>query len=141
MMNNNQFTVANCVIKQAYKQKEALYWVCLKGVYHLNKVPVVKGTLHKNLNYFSLLVEFEKIYERLGVTIVDRGESFYQERMKDIVKELEEKGMVIQQISVIHKFKNFTGIYLENGLIGPSIPKNMGRGYGGRHRPQLDLGC
>ncbi|KAK3100743.1 hypothetical protein FSP39_024553 [Pinctada imbricata] len=38
--------------------------------------------------------EFTKIYERLGVKIIDRGESFYQERMKDVVKELEERGFL-----------------------------------------------
>ena len=32
------------------------------------------------------------MYQRLGVTIVDRGESFYQEMMKDVVRELDDKG-------------------------------------------------
>lgn len=36
--------------------------------------------------------EFQKIYDRLGVSIIERGESFYQELMKDVVKLLEEKG-------------------------------------------------
>nr|XP_022324296.1 arginine--tRNA ligase, cytoplasmic-like [Crassostrea virginica] len=36
--------------------------------------------------------EFQKIYDRLGVTIVERGESFYQELMKDVVQVLDEKG-------------------------------------------------
>ena len=45
--------------------------------------------------YLSLvIVEFEKVYQRLGVTIVDRGESFYQELMKDVVRELDDKGKV-----------------------------------------------
>lgn len=39
-----------------------------------------------------LLTEFQKIYDRLGVSIIERGESFYQELMKDVVKLLEEKG-------------------------------------------------
>lgn len=38
------------------------------------------------------LTEFQKIYDRLGVSIIERGESFYQELMKDVVKLLEEKG-------------------------------------------------
>ena len=37
------------------------------------------------------LAEFSKIYDRLGVTIVERGESFYQPMMAAVVKELEEK--------------------------------------------------
>uniref|UniRef100_A0A8D0B9I0 Arginine--tRNA ligase, cytoplasmic n=1 Tax=Salvator merianae TaxID=96440 RepID=A0A8D0B9I0_SALMN len=38
--------------------------------------------------------EFQKIYDCLDISIIDRGESFYQERMKDIVKEFEERGLV-----------------------------------------------
>ncbi|XP_053399886.1 arginine--tRNA ligase, cytoplasmic-like isoform X2 [Mercenaria mercenaria] len=36
--------------------------------------------------------EFKKVYDRLGITIVDRGESFYQELMKDVVRDLDDKG-------------------------------------------------
>lgn len=39
-----------------------------------------------------LLAEIAKIYERLDITIIERGESFYQDRMKTVVKELEERG-------------------------------------------------
>ncbi|KAJ8297778.1 hypothetical protein KUTeg_024309 [Tegillarca granosa] len=35
--------------------------------------------------------EFNNIYDRLGVTIQERGESFYQERMKEVVQELDSK--------------------------------------------------
>lgn len=41
------------------------------------------------------LTEFQKIYDRLDVSIIERGESFYQEMMKDVVKLLEEKGQCI----------------------------------------------
>ncbi|KAL4230596.1 Arginine--tRNA ligase [Mactra antiquata] len=37
--------------------------------------------------------EFQKVYDRLGVTIKERGESYYQELMKDIVRELDDKGL------------------------------------------------
>ena len=40
-----------------------------------------------------MISEFEKVYKRLGVRIVDRGESFYQEMMKDVVQELDDKGL------------------------------------------------
>lgn len=36
--------------------------------------------------------EIQKIYDALDITIIERGESFYQERMKELVKELEERG-------------------------------------------------
>lgn len=46
-----------------------------------------------SMHWFGLrsLVEFSKIYARLGVTIKERGESFYQPMMAAVVKELEEK--------------------------------------------------
>lgn len=38
--------------------------------------------------------EFQKIYNRLDVSVIERGESFYQSRMEAIVKELEAKGFL-----------------------------------------------
>jgi len=38
--------------------------------------------------------EFSKIYDRLGVVITERGESFYQKRMEAIVPELKEKELL-----------------------------------------------
>ncbi|XP_076446688.1 arginine--tRNA ligase, cytoplasmic-like [Babylonia areolata] len=38
--------------------------------------------------------EFNKVYDRLQVTLTDRGESFYQERMKVLMKDLTAKGAV-----------------------------------------------
>ncbi|KAK3606391.1 hypothetical protein CHS0354_042030 [Potamilus streckersoni] len=37
--------------------------------------------------------EFMKVYERLNVKIIGKGESFYQEMMQDVVRELDEKGL------------------------------------------------
>ena len=42
--------------------------------------------------FTALSIELAKIYKRLGVTIIDRGESFYQPLMPEIVKDLEAKG-------------------------------------------------
>lgn len=39
-----------------------------------------------------MLVEFQKIYDALDITLVERGESFYQEMMPRVVKEIEDKG-------------------------------------------------
>ncbi|XP_041982415.1 arginine--tRNA ligase, cytoplasmic [Aricia agestis] len=38
--------------------------------------------------------EFQKIYDRLDIKIINRGESFYQERMNVVVKEFKEKGLL-----------------------------------------------
>lgn len=38
--------------------------------------------------------EFQKVYDRLDITLTERGESFYQSRMEKIVKELEERGFL-----------------------------------------------
>ena len=38
--------------------------------------------------------EFQKVYDRLQIRLVERGESFYQDRMKDVVKEFEKAGFV-----------------------------------------------
>ncbi|XP_067141690.1 arginine--tRNA ligase, cytoplasmic [Centruroides vittatus] len=41
--------------------------------------------------------EYQKIYQRLDITLIDRGESFYQDMMNDVVKELENKGHLIEE--------------------------------------------
>ncbi|XP_043942518.1 arginine--tRNA ligase, cytoplasmic-like isoform X2 [Protopterus annectens] len=38
--------------------------------------------------------EFQKIYDALDIRVKERGESFYQGTMKEVVKEFEEKGFV-----------------------------------------------
>ncbi|KAI5638469.1 tRNA synthetases class I (R) domain-containing protein [Phthorimaea operculella] len=38
--------------------------------------------------------EFQKVYDRLDIKIIPRGESFYQSRMDTVVKELKEKGLL-----------------------------------------------
>ncbi|XP_012229358.2 arginine--tRNA ligase, cytoplasmic isoform X1 [Linepithema humile] len=38
--------------------------------------------------------EFEKVYTRLDIKLIERGESFYQKRMESIVKELESKNLL-----------------------------------------------
>ncbi|XP_072803357.1 arginine--tRNA ligase, cytoplasmic isoform X2 [Vicugna pacos] len=38
--------------------------------------------------------EFNKIYEALDISLIERGESFYQDRMNDVVKEFEDRGFV-----------------------------------------------
>ncbi|XP_072002031.1 arginine--tRNA ligase, cytoplasmic isoform X1 [Engystomops pustulosus] len=38
--------------------------------------------------------EFQKIYDCLDIRIIDRGESYYQDKMVQVIKEFEEKGLV-----------------------------------------------
>ncbi|KAF5285027.1 hypothetical protein FQR65_LT02339 [Abscondita terminalis] len=38
--------------------------------------------------------EFQKVYDRLDIKIIERGESFYQKMMEDAVKELEQNGFL-----------------------------------------------
>ncbi|KAJ9575529.1 hypothetical protein L9F63_007599 [Diploptera punctata] len=38
--------------------------------------------------------EFKKVYDRLDITLIERGESFYQKRMETIVEELDKKGLL-----------------------------------------------
>lgn len=40
-----------------------------------------------------MVIGFEKIYQKLGVTLTERGESFYQSMMSETVKDLESKGV------------------------------------------------
>jgi len=41
--------------------------------------------------------EFEQVYKRLDITVIERGESFYQDMMNDVVKDLEQKGLLIEE--------------------------------------------
>lgn len=38
--------------------------------------------------------DFTRIYDRLDIRIIERGESFYRNMMADVVRELDEKGFV-----------------------------------------------
>ena len=46
--------------------------------------------------------EFDKIYNRLDVTLIERGESFYQDMMPKVVADLEQKGLCL-----LHALKVF----------------------------------
>ncbi|KAJ4452172.1 hypothetical protein ANN_03690 [Periplaneta americana] len=42
--------------------------------------------------------EFQKVYDRLEVKLIERGESFYQKRMEKLVKELEAKEYAVRKV-------------------------------------------
>ncbi|XP_073507211.1 arginine--tRNA ligase, cytoplasmic isoform X3 [Phyllobates terribilis] len=57
-----------------------------------SKIPnIIKGW---NLICDVSRKEFQKIYDFLDIRIIDRGESYYQDKMIQVVKEFEEKGFV-----------------------------------------------
>ncbi|OQR78215.1 arginine--tRNA ligase [Tropilaelaps mercedesae] len=41
--------------------------------------------------------ELQKIYDRLDITLVERGESFYQDLMNDVVADLEKRGLLVEE--------------------------------------------
>ena len=56
----------------------------------------------------SFFSEFTKIYERLDITnLVDRGESFYQELMGEVVKNIEKTGEFTSQSTFIYSQPTF----------------------------------
>lgn len=59
----------------------------------------LQGGDEKSLRAWNLICnvsrrEFQGIYDRLDVSIIERGESFYQSRMVAVVKELKEKNLL-----------------------------------------------
>ena len=48
-----------------------------------------------------LWVEFERLYQILGVTIHERGESFYNKMMPEMVQELKRKGKSLMHTAMI----------------------------------------
>lgn len=62
------------------------------NIVKLNKIFLISMYI-KKYNYV-LNIEFEKIYIRLDINLIERGESFYQKHMEVIVKDLEAKGLL-----------------------------------------------
>jgi len=68
----------------------------IPGIEPLTGKPIAQSLsfLLNALYWFSLYVaDFQKIYDRLDITLIERGESFYQQRMEKLVEELESKGL------------------------------------------------
>ncbi|XP_014260281.1 arginine--tRNA ligase, cytoplasmic [Cimex lectularius] len=64
--------------------------------------------------------EFQIIYDRLDIKLIERGESFYQTRMEKVVKELEEKGLLTFDEG------RYVMFGLEEGMIPMTIVKSDG---------------
>lgn len=65
--------------------------------------------------------EFQKIYDRLGVTIIERGESFYQPYMEQLMKELNQGGYLEED----------EGRKIMWGMTKTGIPLTMEKSGGG----------
>jgi arginyl-tRNA synthetase len=48
-------------------------------------------------NLVSVYIEFEYIYKELDIKLIDRGESFYQKMMDNVIKEFESKNLVVTE--------------------------------------------
>ncbi|MEM6837083.1 MAG: arginine--tRNA ligase [Cyanobacteria bacterium P01_C01_bin.120] len=57
--------------------------------------------------------EFQKIYDRLNVTITERGESFYNPFLEDVVADLQQQGLLVEdqgaQVVFLDGFTNKAG--------------------------------
>ena len=48
---------------------------------------------------------FQIIYKRLNITLDEFGESFYNKMIPDVIKELEDKGLIVEDSTVVKKGK------------------------------------
>lgn len=53
-----------------------------------------------------ICLDFEHIYKELDIKITDRGESFYQSRMIEVVQELEGKSMNTKKRRIFMRSKS-----------------------------------
>lgn len=80
--------------------KDSIFFFDLLGKYSLDleekdwfhPVSTVSVNFVIFINFF-LFSEFDKIYQRLDVTLIERGESFYHDMMPKVVADLERKGL------------------------------------------------
>jgi arginyl-tRNA synthetase len=66
--------------------------------------------------------EFNAIYGRLGVTLTERGESFYNPQLKGVVEELKEKGIAVES-------EGATCVFVEGKEVPLIVQKSDG-GFG-----------
>ena len=103
-----------CTINKSAHTKKSLetYWMilisllllCFKSIFCKTKVffyptknLILRETSYflfcfKHIVFLPLFSDFEKIYQCLNINVIDRGESFYQDKMVKLVAELEISG-------------------------------------------------
>lgn len=83
---------------QAFDPEMIKAWELICDVSRKGKLLYIIKSINKSYYNFIInyvrSIEFEKVYVRLNVSLIERGESFYQKRMESIVKELESKGLL-----------------------------------------------
>ena len=74
------------------------------------------------------------IYERLGVMLEDRGESFYRSMLADVVTEIQEKGLAVES-------EGATCIFLDGFKTrdGEPLPMMIRKSDGGYNYDTTDL--
>lgn len=72
---------------EVFKKRAYQCVVCLQS----KEPDIIKGW---NLICDVSRQEFQRVYDSLGIQIIERGESFYQEMMIAVIQEFEEKGLV-----------------------------------------------
>jgi len=79
--------------------------------------------------------EFSSIYEELGIkNLVERGESFYQNLMQDLMKELEERNVLIED-------EGRKIVWAKNSEPGRTIPLTLIKSDGAYTYDTSDLAC
>lgn len=107
----------------------------------LAQVVLLQGGDEESLRAWNLIcdlsrIEFQKIYDRLDVKLTERGESFYNPFLPDVVKTLEEKGLAV-------KSEGAMVVYLEGdqfkGRDGNPLPVIIQKSDGGFLYATTDL--
>jgi len=86
----------SCVVQlQAHNPEYIKAWnlICDVSRREFQKVRSLSSQLSFFLNSNVLLFQ---VYDRLGVVLVERGESFYQDLMNEIVKYLNDNGYLVE---------------------------------------------
>lgn len=65
---------------------------------------------------------FQVIYRQLGIELIDRGESFYQDMIPDVIKELEEKHLITE-------WEGCKVLHTDEGNTPPLIVQKSDGGY------------
>ena len=71
--------------------------------------------------------EFQKIYDRLDIPLTERGESFYNKFLKDIISDLDEKNLLINDQGAKCIFLN--GLVGKDGKPQPTIVQKSDGGF------------
>lgn len=100
----------------------------------LEEVVQLQGGNAATLHAWNLIcdvsrIEFQKIYDRLDVKLTERGESFYNPYLADVVSFLEEKGMAVRNDGAMVVFLEGDKFKGRDGEPLPVIIQKSNGGY------------